>query len=330
MGNCAHHQAAKKADGKRLLAALAITFIFMVVEIVGGLVSHSLALVADAAHMFTDVFALALAASAHWLSHKPATNALNFGYSRVQVLSGFVNGILLLILIAWIFIEAIQRLATPEPVAWSTMIVVASLGLVANGMAFRVLTQGNHDNINIRGAVLHVMGDLLGSVAAILAALVIMATGWMQIDPLLSILVGVLIARSAVSLVRESAHILLEGAPTHIDADQLVSSLKSEVRDIVDIHQVQLWQITPEEPRLTMHVAVRTPGEAAGTLRQIKAFLDQHYHGLHSTIQVEPERHCADASVKGKKTPASTRAKALSDVGVEDGVGPTALPTTLH
>ncbi|MEM1192551.1 MAG: cation diffusion facilitator family transporter [Pseudomonadota bacterium] len=329
MGDCAHHQAAAKADGKRLLAALAITFIFMVVEIVGGVISHSLALVADAAHMLTDVFALALAASAHWIAKKPASSALNFGYRRVQVLSGFVNGILLLLLIAWIFIEAIQRLATPEPVLWSTMIVVASLGLVANGMAFRILTQGNHDNINIRGAVLHVMGDLLGSVAAILAALVIMATGWMQIDPLLSILVGLLIARSAISLVRDSAHILLEGAPDHINADQLAAAMKDEVRDIADIHQLKLWQITPEEPQLTMHVAVKTPDKATATLAQIKQFLDQHYHGLDATIQIEPEQFGPDEKASMIAKAPSAKATPLSEVGVEEGErGPP--PTTLH
>lgn len=294
MSHCDHHHASPNTDGRRLLAALAITIIFMVVEIVGSFLSGSLALLADAVHMSTDAFALALAASAVWLSKRPADGKLHFGYRRVQVLSGFVNGLLMLLLICWIIVEAVQRFLNPEPVIWSTMLVVAILGLAANGVAFAVLTVGNSDNINIRGAVLHVMGDLLGSAAAVVAALVIMATGWLRVDPLLSVFVALLIGRSALRLVKDTSHILLEGAPDNIDKNQLIRALKESLPEIDDVHKVQIWQITPEHPRLTMHVAVAHPDAAAGTLAKIKSFLEDNYNSLQSTIQIELKNHCPD------------------------------------
>jgi len=296
VSDCAHHTAARNADGRRLIIALGVTVVFMVVEIIGGVISGSLALVADAVHMSTDAFALGLAASAFWISKRPADRRLNFGYRRLQVLSGFVNGILLLVVIAWILIEAVSRLVNPQPVVWSTMLVVAVLGLFANGVAFLVLTQGNHDNINIRGALLHVIGDLLGSFAAVVAAIVIMATGWLRVDPVLSMLVAALIARSAISLVRDSAHILLEGAPADIDPDNLIANLKKDIREIEDIHKIQIWQLTPEHPRLTMHVAISRPDGAARTLGRIKTYLDKEYQGMESTIQIELKNHCPDGA----------------------------------
>lgn len=331
MNHCAHHEVAKNADGRRLIAALCVTIVFMVVEIIGGVISGSLALVADAVHMSTDAFALALAASAFWISNRPADDKLHFGYRRLQVLSGFVNGILLLAVICWIIVEATLRMMNPEPVVWSTMLVVAIMGLIANGAAFFILTNGNHDNINIRGAVLHVMGDLLGSVAAVIAAIVIMATGWLRIDPLLSIFVAALIARSAISLTRDCAHILLEGAPANIDSEQLVETLKKAVPDIEDIHKVQIWQLTPEHPRLTMHVAVKRQDLASRTLSGIKAHLDEHYQSLQSTIQIELKNHCPDHGCDDHLGHGDKLKQKAVDVGLDD-ISDLAepVPTTLH
>ncbi len=278
----------------RLVAALCVTLVFMVVEIIGGVISGSLALLADAAHMSTDAVALGLAASAHWFSRKPADSRHHFGYRRVQVLAAFVNGILLLLLIGWIVVEAVQRFLNPEPVIWSTMLIVAVLGFASNAFAFAVLTFGNTKNINIRGAVLHVLSDLIGSAAAVIAAIVIMLTGWLQVDPVLSILVALLIGRSAFRLTKETGHILLEGAPTDIDVPILISQLKDKLPEIADIHKVQVWQITPEQPRLTMHVVVARADVAAGTLSRIKTFLEENYHSLQSTIQIEMKNHCPD------------------------------------
>lgn len=291
--SCDHHHGHNK-DISKLLIAFGITFVFMVVEVIGGVISGSLALLADAAHMSTDAFALALAASAHWMSRRPPDKSLHFGYRRFQVLAAFVNSLLLVILIGWILIEAVQRYIDPRPVVWSTMLGIAILGLLANGLAFAVLTYGDKDNVNIRGAVLHVASDMLGSLAAIIAALVIMATGWLRVDPILSIFVACLIGRSAIRLLRETGHILLEGAPGDIDVVDLKNALSNLAPEIDDIHNIQIWQITPEHPRLTMHVAVTRAEFADATLAKIKSFLEEHYQSIQSTIQVELKNQCPD------------------------------------
>ncbi|MDZ7627769.1 MAG: cation diffusion facilitator family transporter [Parvularculaceae bacterium] len=275
------------AEGRSLLAALAVISVFMVVEFVGGILSGSLALIADASHMMTDAVALALAASAQWLSMKPADGRLHFGYRRFQVLAAFVNGIALVLLMAWIVWEAIQRSITPIAVSWQPMLVIAGIGLVANVVVFRMLHGSAAHNINVRGAMLHVIGDLLGSIAAVAAALVIAISGWTRIDPLLSMVVALLIGYSAYRLLRETAHILLEGAPAGIDANEVAVELASLSPDIEDVHGVQLWQITPEHPLATMHVRIRNPASAQETLALIKARLAERYGIRESTIQIE-------------------------------------------
>lgn len=246
-----------KADGGRLIAAFCVITIFMVVEVAGGIISGSLALLADAAHMMTDACALALAASAHWMSARPANRKLHFGYRRLQVLAAFVNGIALVVLMSWIIYEAFRRAITPIEVAWAPMLVIAAFGLAANGVAFRLLHKAGEHDINIKGAMLHVASDLLGSIAAVIAAIVIWQTGWTRIDPILSIFVAVLIARSAFKLLRETTHILLEGAPNHIDPDTLAATLMKASPDVEDIHSVKIWQLTPDQLRLTLHAKLR-------------------------------------------------------------------------
>ncbi len=294
----------ESADGRRLIAALAVISVFMVVEFVGGFLSGSLALIADASHMMTDAVALALAASAHWLSMRPADGQLHFGYRRFQVLAAFVNGIALVLLMGWIIWEAIQRSINPVEVEWRTMLVVAVLGLIANVIAFRLLHGSATHNINVRGAMLHVIGDLLGSVAAVLAAVVIALSGWTRIDPLLSLLVAVLIGYSAFRLLRETAHILLEGAPEGIDADELARDLATVSGDIEDVHSVQLWQLTPDHPQATLHVRLRSGAEGLGMLALVKARLAERFGIRESTIQIETGGCC-----DGDETPA----------GVHDG-----------
>ena len=193
-----HHHHAHAGDGKRLLAAFFVIAVFMVVEAIGGFISGSLALLADATHMLTDSFALALAASAQWFANRPADKKLHFGYRRTQVLAAFVNGIALAFLLLWIVFEAVHRFFfEPVSVQWPLMLNVAIIGLLANGVAFFILHNSKSDNVNVRGALLHVISDLVGSVAAIIAAIVIATTGWMKIDPILSIAVAALIGRSA-------------------------------------------------------------------------------------------------------------------------------------
>ena len=266
---------------------------FMVVEVVGGLLSGSLALLADAGHMLTDTASLALAWFAFQLGRKPADNARSYGYQRFQVLAAFVNGATLLAIVGWIAVEAVGRLLAPQPVMGGTMMAVAVLGLVVNLVAFRLLHGGDQHNLNLRGAALHVMGDLLGSVAAIAAAIVILSTGWTPIDPLLSLLVAGLILRSAWMLVRQSGHILLEGTPSHLDIDQIKRELPAAVPAISDVHHVHAWSLTAERPLVTLHAQLREGADHNRALQAIKAHLSERFAVEHSTVQLEPGP-CAD------------------------------------
>ena len=209
------------ANERRVFWAMVVTGAFMVVEVVGGIISGSLALLADAGHMLGDFVALALAFAAFRLSRRPADSARSYGYDRFQVLAAFVNGLSMLVIAAWIIIEGVQRLLAPQPVLAGTMLLIACVGLLVNVIAFAILTVGGGDNLNVRGAALHVLGDLLGSVAAVAASLIIMATGWLPADPLLSLLVAGLIIRSGLIVTRRSAHILLEGTPDNVSRPEL-------------------------------------------------------------------------------------------------------------
>ncbi len=294
MANCDHHQTKKNNNTRRLLWAFGVIVVFMAVEIIGGLLSGSLALLADATHMLTDALALALAASAQLLAARPADNKLHFGYRRTQVLSAFVNGIFMAVLLAWIVYEAIRRSLNPIEIDAPLMLGVAFIGLAANVVAFFILHSPGERDLNMRGALLHVIGDLLGSVAAIIAAIVIWTTGWTQIDPLLSLLVACLIGVSAFRLVRESGFILLEGAPPDIDVAELADGLKKATPLIRNVHHVQISQITPDQPRLTLHACVDNASDASAALAAAKQYLDQKYNIHHSTIQVEVGGACPD------------------------------------
>ena len=279
---------------RRVTIALVLTGTFMIVEVIGGILSGSLALLADAGHMLTDTMALALAAVAFHVSKRPADGRLTYGYQRFQILAAFVNGLSLLLIVGWILFEAVSRFIAPEEVLGRTMLIVATIGLVVNIVAFTILHGGDRDNLNIRGAALHVAGDLLGSVAAIVAAVVIIYTGWMAIDPLLSIAVAALILKSAWLLVKRSAHVLLEGAPEWLDIDEMQSNLVGRIGDVESIHHVHVWGLTPQELMLTMHVSVRgTPADPTAIIRQVKSVLREDYGIDHSTIEIEADT-CAD------------------------------------
>ena len=273
---------------RRVQIALALTGTFMVVEVIGGVISGSLALLADAGHMLTDTMALALAVFAFRVSARPADGRRSYGYQRVQIIAAFVNGLSLLLIVGWILFEAVMRLIEPPDVIGTTMLMVASAGLVVNILSFLVLHGGDQDNLNIRGAALHVLGDLLGSVAAIIAALVIIQTGWMPIDPILSILVAALILRSAWSLVKRSAHILLEGAPEWLDVEDMQSKIISAVPEVSEIHHVHVWGLTPQHLMLTMHIVLpESVSEPTPVVRRVKEVLTTEFGIDHSTIEAE-------------------------------------------
>ncbi|MDH3748386.1 MAG: cation diffusion facilitator family transporter [Gammaproteobacteria bacterium] len=279
---------------RRVVVALILTGAFMVVEVIGGILSGSLALLADAGHMLTDTMALALAAVAFHVSKRPPDAQLTFGYQRFQILAAFVNGLSLILIVGWILFEAMQRFITPRDVVGPTMLVVATAGLLVNIVAFAILHTGDKDNLNIRGAALHVAGDLLGSVAAIVAAIVIIYTGWMTIDPILSIAVAMLILKSAWVLVTRSAHVLLEGAPEWLDVDQMQTKIVAVLPAVAEIHHVHVWGLTPQDLMLTMHVRLRDETSNPTTIiRDVKSLLQRDYGIGHSTIEIEVD-DCAD------------------------------------
>jgi cobalt-zinc-cadmium efflux system protein len=281
---------------RRLQIALSITALFTLVEVVGGIITRSLALLADAGHMLTDSMALALAVFAFAISSRPPDHKRSFGYHRVQILAAFVNGLTLIAIVVWILIEAVQRLLAPPQVAGETMLYVAIAGLFVNVASFWVLHGGDQDNLNMRGAALHVLSDLLGSVATIAAAIVIILTGWMPIDPILSLVVAALIFRSALYVVSRSAHILLEGTPEWLDVGDIRRRLAATVPEVTDVHHVHVWGLTQERLMLTMHVVLE-PGcpEPTAAIRAVKKTLAEEYGIDHSTIEIETG-DCADAA----------------------------------
>lgn len=288
-----HHAAVSESNERRVLIAAVLTGAFMVAELVGGLVTGSLALLADAAHMLTDFAALFLAWLAFRLSRRPADAERTYGFDRLQILSAFANAVTLIVLVVWITAEAVMRLLNPEPVLASGMLVVAALGLAVNIAAFAVLHGADRDNLNIRGALVHVMGDLLGSVAALVAAGVILLTGWTPIDPILSLLIAALITVSAVRLLRDSGRILLEAAPRGVDPEMIRADLVARVAGVEDVHHLHVWCLTPERPMATLHVRIAETSDVSETLSAVKHHLTVEFGLDHVTVEIETGA-CAD------------------------------------
>lgn len=278
---------------QRLLWAMLLTAGFMVVEVLGGIFSGSLALLADAGHMLTDTASLFIAWLAARLAQRPADTLRSYGYHRMQILAAFINGIAFIAIVMWIVVEAVRRFLSPIHVHGEMMIIVAVTGLMVNLIAFWLLHDGEQHDLNLRAALLHVLGDLLGSVAAIVAAGIIILTGWMPIDPLLSILVALLILRSAWKVVSQAGHILLEGTPEHLDAVHIREVLKEEIAEVEDVHHIHIWSLTPTYPLLTLHVNLKQDSDYVQVLHQIKQVLVKRFNIHHSTVQLELE-HCID------------------------------------
>ncbi len=288
-----HALTATSDNRRRLTWAFVLTALFMVAEVIGGLVSGSLALLADAGHMLTDAAALALALFALAISKRPPDSKRTFGYLRIQVLAAFVNALSLVAIVIWIVIEAVNRLMDPPDVVPQIMLGVAIGGLIVNLVVFRIVHRTGEENLNMRGAALHVLGDLLGSVAAIVAALVIWLTGWSAADPILSLLVALLIIRSAWALLKNSSHILLEGSPLAIDRETLRRELMQRFPEIEDAHHIHVWSLAAENKVLSMHVAISATSDQPALLRRIKRYLHAEFHIEHSTIEIDLGA-CAD------------------------------------
>ncbi len=275
------------ASGRVLAWSLGATSVFVVVELLAGLRAQSLALISDAGHNATDALALALAWFAVFLQHKPADESRTFGYHRAGVLAAFVNAIVLIGLTAWMVYESVRRLTAPEAVNEDVMIWVAVGGIVLNGGIMLGLQRAGND-INIRGAFLHMLGDLLGVSAILVGALVIRATGWTQIDPLLSILISMLIVWTAWNITRESLNILLEGLPKGLELKQVVSAVRA-IDGVLDVHDLHIWSLGSSSHALSCHVLIADmpPSQSDHILHRLKHVLGDKFHVHHTTVQFE-------------------------------------------
>ncbi|MCI1019380.1 cation transporter [Microbacterium sp. C5A9] len=293
-----HHAPApggiRSAGHRRLLAiSLSLTATIMVVQVVGALLTGSLALLADAAHMFTDASALVIALIAAAVAARPADDRRTFGYQRAEVFGALINAIILILLAGWVGIEAIGRLLDPgeTEVVGGLMLVVAIVGLVANAISMWLLSRAQRTSINVRGAYLEVMGDLIGSAMVIIAAIVIVTTGWMPADAIASIMIAVLIIPRAISLLREVFSVLSESAPK----GTAVSDIRQHLLDydgVVGVHDVHVWQLTRGAPVFSAHVTVEPDllagGRSAKLLSDLQSCLAHHFDVEHSTFQIEP------------------------------------------
>ncbi|AZO21955.1 MULTISPECIES: cation diffusion facilitator family transporter [unclassified Mesorhizobium] len=281
-------------DKKRVLIAACLTAGFMVAEALGGLLTGSLALLADAGHMLADAIALGLAWYAFHLAGRPATGRLTYGFARVKTLVAYTNGIAIFVIALWIVYEAWGRLIHPAPVLGGPMLVVAVAGLLVNIASFFVLHGGDREGLNMRGAILHVLGDLLGSAAAIVAALIILAIGWTPIDPILSVLVSLLILSTAWSLMREAAHVLLEGVPASLDRDLIAKDIEGAVKGVREVHHMHVWSLDGTSNMATLHACLNDGVDPHVAVSAIKKRLAAK-HGIdHATV--EPEFGlCADS-----------------------------------
>lgn len=297
-----HAPEVSERNERVVLTALVLTASFMLVELVGGLLSGSLALIADAGHMLTDAAALALAWVGFRIGRRASDSRRTFGYMRMEVLAGLINALTLFLLVAWIAWEAVQRLRQPVEVLAGPMLAVAVVGLLVNIAVFAILHRGDRDHVNIRGAMLHVVGDMLGSVAAIAAAITIHLTGWMPIDPILSVLVCLLILRAAWSLMRSAFHILMEGAPPDIDIQVLRQHLLDTVPGVTQVQHVHVWSITSGRVLATLELGLSPDAHPGVAVPAVKRTLEERFGIGHSTVEVlyDPAGPCAlDPATEG-------------------------------
>lgn len=280
------HNHGRGADRRALSIVFALTTAFMVVEVVGGLITGSLALLADAGHMLSDAFSLGLALVAVWLASRPATPNRSFGYKRAEILAALLNGVTLVAISVWILVEAYNRLREPPEILGGWMLAVATLGLVVNIVGVLILSRSGGESLNVQGALRHVVADVMGSVGAIVAALVILATGWRYADPLISALIGLLVLASSWKLLRDSTNILLEGTPPGMDANKVGRSMAA-AEGVREVHDLHVWTITSGFPALSAHVLVGHEEDCHARRRDLEDLLAREYGIKHTTLQVD-------------------------------------------
>ncbi|KQY13098.1 zinc transporter ZitB [Rhizobium sp. Root73] len=306
-GDHDHAPVVTQNNERKILIAFLIIFSYMFVEAVGGYLSGSLALLADAGHMLTDAVALGLAYIAFRLGRRVADAQRTFGYARFEVIAGLVNALTLFGIVGWILYEAIARFRDPQPVLAGSMFVVALVGLLVNIFVLWFLTRGDSEHVNVKGAVLHVMGDLLGSVGAIVAAMVIWYTGWTPIDPILSVFVSMLILRSAWSLCKSTLHILLEGAPANAGSAELSEHLRTSVPGVQSVSHIHVWSLTSGRVLATLQVQPVKGGDVRSLVKQVEHELKARFNIEHPTIGIDWE---GDASCSLKEPGAATASHA--------------------
>jgi cobalt-zinc-cadmium efflux system protein len=278
-----HH---RDVGRRRLMFVLCITAVFMLVELVGGWIANSLALMADAGHMLSDVAALGLSAFALWFAHRPATPGKTYGYMRIEILAALVNGTTLILIAAVIIWQAWLRFREPQEVQGALMLAVAGAGLLVNiGAAFLLHSSAGH-NLNLRGAYLHVLGDLLGSIGAIAAAALILTTGWMAADPLISVIVALLILVGAWRLVRESVDVLLEAVPRHIDLEAVHRAIMS-IPGVEAVHDLHIWTLTSGYLAMSGHAVIQDPARHQETIGDVHDAMHREFGIRHVTVQIE-------------------------------------------
>jgi len=284
----AHAHSHGHATGKALGWSLAATTAFVAVELVAGVRAHSLALLSDAGHNFTDALALLLAWFGLYLESKPADESKTYGYHRGGVLAAFVNALTLMALSAWILLESAGRLRHPQPVAPGIMLAVAALGLAMNGGIMLALWGARRRDVNIRGAFVHMLGDALGSIGIMGGALAIRYTGWLRVDPVLSILIALLIVWTAWDIVRESLDILLEGLPSGMTLADVAGAIES-VEGVLDVHDLHIWCIGSSTRALSCHVQIQDipPSASDAVLQRLNGMLAERFHVYHTTVQFE-------------------------------------------
>lgn len=289
-----HHgnRATRPVEGyqKELLIALVITSTIMVAEFVGGLLSNSLALLSDAAHMLTDVLALLLSILAFRFSTRPPTKKTTYGFYRLEIFAAQINGGILVFLSLFIFYEAYQRLVEPEAIKTLLMMIIAGVGLLANSASALILHKSSRQNLNVKASFLHIMGDLLSSVGVIIGGAIIHFTGWFIIDPILSVMIGLIILKGAYGVVKETANVLLEAVPSHINLEGLIQEVEA-MEGVDSFHDVHLWTITSGIYALSGHILIEDQmvSEGAQILERIRKHLGENYNINHTTLQIECE-----------------------------------------
>ncbi len=280
------HERTRGESRRALTLVLALTATFTAAEVVGGLLTGSLALLADAGHMLSDNLSLGIALLAAWLAGRPATPEKSFGYKRAEILAALANGVTLVAISIWIFVEAYSRLREPPEILGGWMLAIAAIGLLVNAAGALILSRAASESLNVQGALRHVVADVLGSVGVMVAALVIILTGWRYADPLVSVAIGALILASSWSLLRESTNILLEATPRGIDAEE-VGRRMAGAEGVVEVHDLHIWTITSGFPALSAHVLVGQGEDCHARRRYLEDLLAREYAISHTTLQVD-------------------------------------------